>query len=207
MTRNRRVGTQLLLGVLLLIPLTVFAAPRDDSKKKGDAPTKEQAMEAMLKYATPGPEHKRLDDLAGTFTYTMKAWMEPGQPPNESTGTSESKWILGGRYLSQDVTGNFAGMPFYGHGLIGYDNAQKKYISVWVDSFGTGVSHGVGTADAGGKVITYFREDFDPFAGQRVKSKDVVRIVDKDHHEMDMFKILPDGKELKVMELRYTRKK
>jgi hypothetical protein len=207
MTRNRRVCTQLLLGVLLLIPLTVLAADKADPKKKGDAPTKEQVMEAWMKYATPGPEHKRLDDLAGTFTCTVKSWMEPGQPPVESTATSESKWILGGRYLVQDVTGTFAGMPFYGHGLNGYDNAQKKYIGVWVDSFGTGVSQSVGTADASGKVITYIREDFDPLTGQRGKSKDVVRIVDKDHHEMDMFKILPDGKEVKVMELRYTRKK
>jgi hypothetical protein len=207
MTRTQRLCGQFLLGVFLLVPLSLFAIGKDDAKKKADTPTKEQMMEAWMKAATPGPEHKRLDDMAGSFTFTSRMWMEPGQPPSESNGTSENKWILGGRYLAQDVNGSFGGMPFQGYGVTGYDNTQKKYIGVWMDSFGTGMSHSVGTADATGKVFTHSREDIDPMTGQKMKHRDVVRIVDKDHFEMDMFRIMPDGKETKVMELRYTRKK
>src|SRR5262249_55616944 len=120
---------------LLLCCVGHVSSDDKDAKKKAGPPSEQAAMEAMIKAATPGPEHKRLNDLAGSFTYTMKAWMAPGQPPQESTGTSENKWILDGRFLAQTVSGTFAGMPFHGYGLSGYDNVQKKYVSVWMDSF------------------------------------------------------------------------
>jgi hypothetical protein len=176
-----------------------------DPQKKGEAPSKEAMMEAWLKVSTPGPEHKRLDVLAGSWTFVMKMWMEPGAAPTESKGTSECKWLLGGRYLAQEVTGQFMGMPFNGYSLMAYDNAQKKYISVWMDSFGTGISQAEGTADASGKVLTFHREEFDPFAGQKMKSRDVFRLSGKDKFEMEMYRIQPDGKEHKMMEIHYTR--
>jgi hypothetical protein len=192
---------------LLLFCAGHVCSDEKDAKKKAETPSKDAVMQAWMKAATPGAEHKRLDDLAGSFTCTVKSWMEPGQPPTDSTATSESKWLLDGRYLAQTVTGTFGGMPFHGYGLTGYDNVQKKYVAVWIDSFGTGISNSVGTASADGKTITFVREEFDPVSGEKFKSKDIVRLVDRDHHEMDMYKVLPDGKEMKVMELRYTRKK
>lgn len=196
------------MGLVALLLLTGTVSSDDKTAaKKPDKTSNNAEMEAMMKAAMPGPEHKRLDEMAGSWTYTMKMWLEPGQPPSESKGTAENKWILDGRFLVQDVSGTFMGMPFFGHGINGYDNIQKKYIGVWMDSYSTGFSHSVGSADASGKVITFTRDELDPGSGKKVKSKDVVRIVDHDHYEMDMYKDLGDGKELKVIEMRSTRKK
>ena len=39
-----------------------------------------------------------------------------------------------------------------------------------------------------------------------VKGLDVTKVIDKDHHEMEMFEV-QNGKEIKTMRLVYTRKK
>ena len=43
----------------------------------------------------------------------------------KSTGSSEVKWIMGGRYLEQTATGTSMGQEFHGMGLMGYDNMKK----------------------------------------------------------------------------------
>src|SRR3989442_441387 len=64
------------------------------------APTDEKAMmEAWAKVATPGEAHKWLEPVVGTWDAKITMWMTPGAPPQESTGTSENKWVLGGRFV------------------------------------------------------------------------------------------------------------
>ena len=154
----------------------------------------------------PGAEHKKLDPLAGSWTFTAKMWMDPSKPPSESKGTSENKWIMDGRYLSQDVQGEMMGMKFAGHGLTGFDKAQGKYFGLWVDNFGTGYSTSTGTGDQTGKVFTFIREEIDPVTKQKSKGKDVIRIESNDKYVMEMYKD-EGGKEIKMMEIVSTRKK
>jgi hypothetical protein len=62
-----------------------------------------------------------------------------------------------------------------------------------------------GTADASGKVFTYFGETPDPPAGKYVKSRAVVTIIDSNTRKFESFGPGPDGKEFKMMEMLYTR--
>jgi hypothetical protein len=163
-------------------------------------------FEAWEKAAQPGPQHKALAAMAGSWTFTCKFWMEPGKDPMESKGTAERKMILGDRFLQEEVTSEMFGKPFLGRGLTGYDNVQQKYVGTWIDSLSTGISHSVGTADKSGKVLTFEREDYDPVAKTKVKGRDVVRLLGDDGQVMEMYKVLPGGKEVKVMEIKFVRK-
>jgi hypothetical protein len=173
-------------------------AKADDKKKE---------MEAYEKLNQPGPHHKLLASLAGSWTFTAQLWMAPGQPAVEWKGTAERKMILGGRFLEERAIGEFGGQPFHGLGLNGYDNAQGKYVGTWMDSMTTGIMSSVGTADSTGKVITYEREEFDPLTKTKSKGRDILRIVGDDKEVLEFHKLLPDGKEYKMMELVFTRKK
>jgi hypothetical protein len=186
-----------ILALLVLIGSPVWA---DD---------KDKLLEAWLNASTPGPEHKVLDVIIGEWTYTGKFWMEPGKDPIEAKGNATRKWVLDGRFVSEEVEspGFGTSTPFKGMGWTGYDRTQKKYIGVWIDSMSTGFSHSVGAADKEGKVLTFQREDIDPATGKKVKGRDVVTLEGKDKHSMVMYKIGDDGKEMKVMELAFTRKK
>src|ERR1700758_10758 len=74
-------------------------------------------MDAMMKAATPGDAHKKLAAMVGTWDAVVKMYpMQPGAPVQQSTATSESKWVLGGRWVQETVAGSFMGMPFNGIG-------------------------------------------------------------------------------------------
>lgn len=191
------------LGLAALLLAGVLTA----QDKATDAKKQAEMMAAYAKAATPGPQHKLLEPIVGKWTFTAKFWMDPTQPPMETQGTSERKWILGSRYIIDDVdTPSLGGEKFQGLGLMGYDNIQQKYISVWLDSMGTGMSTSLGAVDKSGKIFTYQREEFDPVSKQKMKNRDVVRIESNDKHTMEMYRILPGGKEMKSGEIIYTRK-
>src|SRR6185369_6044223 len=108
--------------------------------------------------------------------------------------------------VTEDVNGTFMGKPFIGHGVRGYDLAKQKFVGAWVDNFGSYIMTSEGTADATGKVITSVGDDFDPMTGKTAPSKAVMTIDSDTKHTYAMYKTGPDGKEMKIMELVYTKK-
>lgn len=191
--------------VMLSLAALLAGGPSPADDKKADPPDEKAAMEAMMKAAQPGEQHKGLARLEGSWDQTIQMWMDPSKPATESKGTCESKMIMGGRYLEDKVSGEFGGMKFLGQGLSGYDNVKKKYTFTWVDNMGTGVSTASGSYDADKKAYTYLGEETDPLSGKTIKTKMVTHVIDKDKYEMDMYKIVGD-KDVKVMHITATRK-
>ena len=186
--------------------LVAFATLRAEDVKKADTPDEKAAMEAMIKAATPGEMHKKLDPLAGKWDCALKMWMDPSKPPSEMKGSAETKWVLGNRYLLMTFKGDFGGMPFEGSGVVGYDNLRKSYVGAWIDNFSSGIMNSVGEIDSTGKVFTFTGEEIDPLSQKKFKSKQVTKVIDGNKHEETFFKIDGD-KEIKVMEIVYTRTK
>jgi hypothetical protein len=163
-------------------------------------------MEVYKKMATPGAPHKLLASMAGRWNTKIKSWMEPGRPPLESTGTCEQKMILGGRYLQQEFTGEMMGSPFTGIGVTGYDNHTQKYVSTWIDSMGTAILFFEGTASADGKTITQECRYNDPVKGP-MKWRSVTQIMDDNTQAFEMYGTDKSGREEKMMEITYTRRR
>jgi len=193
------------LAATVLVAFTAALAFADDPKAK--AGPSQAEMEAMMKAATPGDAHKKLNAMAGTFNADVKMWMQPGAPPSGGTGVAENSWALDGRFLQQNFTGNFMGMPFSGVGYTGYDNIKKKYIGTWMDTMTTSMMISTGTANADGKSYTFTSSMDDPMTGKASPVKETVTVVDDDHHTLEMWSPGPDGKMFKMMEIAYTRKK
>ncbi len=168
-------------------------------------PEQKAAMEKMRVAATPGEQHKLLAALAGKWNVEVKMWQAPGLAPDVSHGVSTAKMILGGRYLEESFKSAFMNQPFEGIGYTGYDNVQKKFIGTWMDNMSTGIMTSAGDLDAAGKVMTCLVTYADPQSGKVTTSRDVLRIVDKDKHVMEMYNKGPDGKEFLMMEITYTR--
>ncbi len=165
-----------------------------------------EQQQAMMKAMAPGEHHKHLARFAGKYEYTSKMWMAPGAPPMESKGTSESKMMLGGRYLQDKVDGNYGGMPFEGRGWAGYDNMAGKYVMVWIDNMGTMILVAEGSCSEDGKTITYEGEM--PYAGMdgKIPYKQVLKIIDENHNVMEWWTPPPTGGEMTMMmELKFTR--
>jgi hypothetical protein len=168
----------------------------------------EEMMKKWMEFATPGEAHKALEPLVGKWDIVMKFWMSgPGSEVLESKGTAESRWILDGRFVLQEASSEFMGMPFKGMGINGYDNFKKKYTSFWIDNMGTAMMTSLGMADRARKAITYYGQMDEPATGEQDKlGRFVMRIVDRDKIVFEMYD-LSLGEDAKVGEITYTRKK
>jgi hypothetical protein len=176
-----------------------------EKKQKGKMDMQEM-MEVYNKLGTPGARHELLAGMAGSWEAKVKSWMGPDTPPMESIGTSEYKLVLGGRFLQQEFTGDMMGTRFSGIGFAGYDNHTKKFVSTWMDSMGTGILFFEGTAGPDGKTITQENRHDDPIKGP-MKWRSVTRIVDENTHSFELYGVDQGGREEKVMEITYTRKR
>jgi hypothetical protein len=192
-----------LLAQLLL--LTVCAAAVV-SQEKADG-KKNPAQEYLEKYGPPGPEHKLLEPLVGTWNAKVRCWMDPTQEPQVSDGTLVRKSIMDGRFIKEDFDGKLMGQPFQGLGTVGFDRAKKKFVASWLDSASTAIHLSQGTYDEGTKTWTFRHEDDCPITNKRVRMRDTLRIVSADEQLMEMYRQLGDEKEAKVMEITLTRKK
>jgi len=189
-------------GLCLVLTVSVAMAKDKKPEKQMDP---QAMMEMYQKLATPGEPHKLFASLAGSWTTKTKEWMEPGKPPTESTGTAEMKMLLDGRFLQQEFTSQMMGQPFSGIGIDGYDNLRKRYVTTWIDTMGTGIFQMEGTASADGKTITLKGRHDEPGGGQ-MTHRAVWKIVDSNTQSFDMYGTHKQGKEMKMLEIAYTRK-
>ena len=199
--------TRVLCALALGATLSASAEEKTKAPEAAKGPSQEEMTKAWQAYATPGDAHKKLDVFAGSWTVKMKSWMAPGAPPEETEGTSEQKWVLGGRYLAQQYEGKMMGQPFNGMGYTGYDNYKKKYQGVWIDNAGTGMMMSTGSFDKTGKVMRFTATMDDFMTGKKTTVKETLTILDADTHRFEMWMSGPDGKMFKTLEGVYTRKK
>jgi hypothetical protein len=198
----RRIRTSALLLCAAGLALAALAA--EEPKKAAAAPT-EADLQAMMKAQEPGEAHRLLADLAGKWKVASKVWMDPSQPPMTSEGTSESVVLFGGRFLEENFKGTMMGIPFQGRGTLGYDNKKQRYVGTWIDSMTTSIFTYTGNWDEPSKSLVCTGSMDDPMTGQPSSVRLVTRIVDKNTHVFEWYAPGPDGKEVKGMELTYTR--
>jgi hypothetical protein len=196
------------LAAALLVVFACSAFAQHDHQQAQTKPQMDPAMmDAMMKAGIPGDAHKLLNNMSGSWNTKATFWMMPGADPTSMEGTSENKWVMGGRYLEQHFAGNFMGMPFEGLGYTGYDNVKKQYWGTWMDNMSTGMMMSTGATADGGKTWTFTGSMADPMTGKDSKVDEKITVVDADHHTMEMWGPGPDGKMFKSMEIAYSRKK
>jgi hypothetical protein len=149
--------------------------------------------------AKPGPEHERLKKFEGQWDATVSF------AGGESKATASYKLGLGGFWLQHHFKGEFAGAPFEGRGLTGYDPRKKKYISTWADSMEPNLLLMEGNFDKDGK--TYTENGESPgMDGQLQKLKSIFEFKGEDEIVFTMYKVA-DGKDQQMMRITYKRQK
>jgi Protein of unknown function (DUF1579) len=197
------------LVTALVTGVAVAQEKGDQARKNGKAgkePDPQAMMAAYEKAAAPGEQHKMLQKQVGKWNLSLKSWHAPGQPPEESTGTAETKSLLGDRYIQTTLNSTMTGRSFSGQGTTGYDNARKKFVGTWIDSMSTGIMRSEGTTDPSGKVMTTQASYTDPVTGKETRMK-IVGKWESDDKLVEEFYEKRGGKEAKTMEITYTRAK
>jgi hypothetical protein len=169
-------------------------------------PTAEQ-MEMIEKLGQPGEFHELLKNFVGTWSAEVTMWMNPGSPPVLSKGKATFEQIFEGRYIVGDYLGEFMGAPFKGKSIIGYDNAQKKFFSFWIDNYSTGNLMSAGKYDPEKKKFHFLASMFDPLSGQDMEMREEAYFASKDVYISTTYAKPKGGEEFKNMEIKYTRVK
>ena len=168
-------------------------------------PEQKAEMEAFAKAGTPGAAHQGLAATVGSYDLKVRSWMEPGGPPMEETGTATRAMTLDGRVRVEDVSSKMMGAPFTGHGMLGFDNVTGKYWSTWNDSMSTGLMVSEGTCDAS-RSCKFSGTWNDPIRKGPVTSRMTTRWTSPTTEVFEMYGSGRDGKEMKMMEITYTKK-
>ena len=151
---------------------------------------------------TPGPEHKQLQALEGTWDAKMK--MEGAPAPITAVATYKSE--CGGLWLASEFKSDDPAFKFQGKGLDGYDTNKKKFVGIWVDSMSTGVMTMEGTYDEKTKTTTMEGQGYNE-QGKPAKYRNVTKETDDDHFTFEMFMIGDDGKATSAFTIDYARRK
>lgn len=207
-----------LAAAAIAVALASFVtAPRAADTPPAGAPDMAVMMQEMMRLATPGEAHKKLEPVIGTWDATVKFWMGgPGGPATEDKGSATFKWIMDGRYVQEDFAGTTTmpdgkggtqKLPFKGMSLMGYDNFRNMYVSNWLDNMGTAMATMTGSAEPSGKTIHMYGQLDEPslkVVGRTVHT--VTRWVNGDQFVFEMYD-LHASPDYKIMEITYTRKK
>ncbi len=193
------------VSALTLAALSLGVAHAQQSPKEDAG--QDVAMQKAIAYMTPGPEHELLKYKVGKWTVKMQMWTAPGTAPIASQGTAEVELILGGRYLRDTTKSDFQGQAFEGRSFTGFDKLKKKFVSVWIDNFGTGFTTSTGIYDKATKTFHYATTAPDAQLGEYKRTRTVERIVSADEWVMEMYNTTADDKEFLMMKAVYKRVK
>jgi len=183
---------------------TEMVEPKAETMSMPDSAT---MMKNWQEYMTPGDVHKMMAKWNGTWDGDVTMWMYPGTPEQKSKSTAVNKMIMNGLYQQSTHTGNMMGMPFNGMSITGYDIHKKEVINSWIDNMGSGIMVLKGPWDEATKTANLKGKMTDPGTKGDVDIRETFKIIDDNTQEMEMFLMMPDGKEFKTMNIRYTRKK
>lgn len=176
-------------------------AKPDPAKQPGE----EEMRRIQEEYMTPGENHERLAKSTGEWKEEIKMWMAPGTEPMVNLASCSVEMILGGRYQESIHRGVFNGMPFEGRGIVGYDNAARKFYSSWIDNMGTGIMFTEGVYDDKTNTVVFRGEMIDPVTKKAVKIREVVLFRSDTEQLFEMYTTPAGGVEFKSMEIRMTR--
>lgn len=173
-------------------------------KPRAKAMSEQEMMEQWQRAASPSDVHGHLAAMSGSFRAKTEFVMNPGAPAQVHDGLSENKLILGGRFLQQDYRGTMQEMPFEGRGYTGYDNASKRLVGIWMDTFSTGIMTSLGTGKPSAKKLTSVATGIQP-SGDEVVFDCIIEVQDRDHHTYEMWTKAPNGKRYRAMRVEYVR--
>ena len=194
------------LAAIAAIALASLAGAQQTQTKPEMTPEQKAEMEAYMKAGTPGAPHQALASTVGNYELKIRSWHEPDGPAMEDTGTATRSMALGGRVLVEEVKSSMMGMPFTGHAMMGFDNVTGKYWSTWNDSMSTGIMVTEGTCDSQGKTCAFTGSWNDPVKKAPVKARMTTRWTSPTTEIFEMYGPAKDGKEMKMMEITYTKK-
>ncbi len=145
----------------LAAPLAGWAFYQQEKDKKSESPEQPstaqmaEMMAKAAKFTQPSDHHKVLERFIGKWNNETRMFMGGQSTPPEK-GTSETTWLMKGRWLQSKNVGTMMGMPTEGFMILGYDNFKMSYIGTFVSTMDTAMLRFEGDLDPSGNVLILY---------------------------------------------------
>jgi hypothetical protein len=176
------------------------------SRNAAEEPAKVESPAEWVAMSKPGESHRLMDSFVGTWNVTMKFWSSPQSAPEQSSGVSESRWILGKRFIQESFKGKVGGQDFEGIGLFGFDNGRRRFDTLWLDSLNTSVARSSGAFDPENQIYSFEGQVYDPVLGRDKATKTTIRFLSPTRYVLTMFDHNPVYGDYKSLEMEYVRR-
>jgi hypothetical protein len=207
-----------LFGIVAACSLAV--SPPAFSQDSGNKPVaQQQEMPPWMRRGLPGPGHRALDPLVGTWKVQMRIHGTFGRNPDDPPIVAEDlicrrEWVAGGRYLEDTTQGTAAGGPYWRRGWLGYSNMDRRYEWVTVDAVNTTMMSYAGAPGSGSTMPIAMSGVFtdqgvagEAAVGKSVPMRTVIKIENSDRHVFELYFTPPGKGEVLATRQVYTRLK
>jgi hypothetical protein len=153
----------------------------------------------------PAPEHALLKSMAGTWQVDMTMY-QPDGTSMKSVGTMVARLTMDGLGLAFDHESPMGPGKMLGHGFQTWIPGKGKFQTMWMDNMSHhGMSLGWATWDAGSKTMTETITGPGP-DGAEMTFTITTKVESEKKHVATFTMKGPDGKDMPMMEMVYTRK-
>jgi hypothetical protein len=197
---------------------SIAASQLTFSQDSGNKPdTQQQEMPLWMSRGLPGPGHRALDPLIGTWKVQMSIHGTFGRNPDDPPIVSEDlicqrEWVAGGRYLEDTTQGTAAGGAYWRRGWLGYSNMDRRYEWVTVDAVNTTMMSYAGALGSGSKMPITMSGVFtdqgvagEAAVGKSVPMRTVIKVESNDRHVFELYFTPPGKGEVLATRQVYTR--
>jgi len=181
------------------------AAPPTTAQTPSPTSRMEDTLARSSVASRPGPEHQWLAPLIGSWTMEM-TWYSPGAPPLRTSGTSENRWILGGRFVLAEATAGEGPAAIEDKTIYGYDRWERKFFSLGLRTVGAGLTQDWGFYDPVGHSFALSGKERDQTTGRLVVHRQLIKVQGLDRYSIDVFVDVPQRRPLKVLQIGFTRR-
>ena len=156
----------------------------------------------------PTKQHEELKTEVGVWDAEVSMYMSPDAQPFKSKAV-ETNEMFGDFWLMSKFEGDFGGMKFKGHSMLGYDPTKKKYVGTWTDTMSPYLMTMEGDYDEATHTSTMYGTGTSIETGKPEKSKMVTQYTSDDEKTFTMYMEKPGAEDewIKVMEIKYKRRK
>ena len=160
-----------------------------------------------------GRDHLYLEFLEweeGTWDATITQVDPNGGPPKVTHAVQTDRLRACGQWLITELmmvgAAPGAAGSFEGFGILGFEPQAREMVGTWVDSLTDFVGVSKGTVNKNGNQLTLRVPTKDPASGAKFMSKWVVKKVDANTRELQIFAPGPDGSNVQIVTIRSVRR-
>ena len=136
---------------------------------------------AVADPSAPGEHHEILESFHGNWEGIFRIHI-PGTGVMESKGNVKREWLLDGPFMLEEVHAEMGlDEEFVGYGVFGYNNADDRYETFWIDNTSTAMIRDNGMYNADTKQMS-FRGKARNVMGQMVATRGELDLTNPNRH-------------------------